>query len=87
MFRLRKDCSVMTLRGKHLLIRGTGEALEVNGSFARIWDMASGGPFDAALLAAKMQEEYELSGEEALAEAGKMIRLWSDYGLVEAIPE
>ena len=42
MFRLRKDCSVMTLRGKHLLIRGTGKALEVNGSFARIWDMASG---------------------------------------------
>ena len=82
--RLRSDCSVLSLRGKHLLTLADGRSFEVNESFAFLWKAAdAAGEFTAETLAEALLSEYELSSQDALNEASETIALWKQYSLTE----
>ena len=40
LMKLRSDCSLMELRGRYLLIRPGGKTLQINESFAWLWNVA-----------------------------------------------
>ena len=86
--KLRGDCSVLELRGKYLLIVPSSSAgthvrnLEVNDSFACLWNYAQGRVFSESDIADAIQREYELSKEESLEQARNLINLWQEEGLI-----
>ena len=82
--RLRGDCNVVSLRGKHLLTLADGRSFEVNESFAFLWKVAAeAGEFTVETLANALLTEYELSSEEAQEGASETIKLWQNYSLTE----
>ena len=57
--------------------------LNVNDSFARMWEAASLlGEFSCSDLAESMLAIYELSAEVAAIKAGELIDLWKKEGLI-----
>ena len=82
--RLRGDCMVNSLRGKHLLTLGDGRSFEVNESFAFLWKVAAeAGEFTSETLAEALVSNYEISPEEASSEADGTIKLWQENSLTE----
>ena len=82
--RLRSDCMVNSLRGKHLLTLGDGRSFEVNESFALLWEVAAAaGEFTVGTLAEALVSNYEISPEEASSEAARTIDLWQENSLTE----
>ena len=74
-------------RGRNILIvlAGATHALEINESFASLWDFFCGREFDVPDVAAFLREEYGLDDSQAQEDAAKVIDLWEKYSLVEKI--
>ncbi|MBO7543995.1 MAG: hypothetical protein J6T02_00250 [Bacteroidales bacterium] len=82
--KLRHDCNVVSMRGKHLLTLPDGRSFEVNESFAFLWKVASdAGEFTDETLADAIFYEYGISPSDASAEAAMTIELWQQYSLIE----
>lgn len=83
------ECSVRDLGGKYLLMvypaRETPYALDVNESFARMFQWAKGQetPFTEEDLARFLEEEYGLASAEALDDARSTIQLWQENHLIQ----
>ena len=80
--RLREDCRIISLRGRHLLSTGD-KTLEVNQSFAEIWELAAAGSFSAESLTDKVMENYDIERNDAEREVSSLIDIWRNYNLLE----
>lgn len=83
-FKLRNDCSVMELRGRYLLMLPGGKTLQVNESFAWLWEVASRGLFSADSLAKAICEEYDSTPEDAAGQAEQTIMLWRQLDVLQS---
>ena len=80
------ECSLRDVQGKKILLVFGGpdpRYLEVNESFALLWEKASQGDFTADDLASTLVEVYGLDVPTALQEAVSTIELWKKYLLLE----
>lgn len=82
LMKLRSDCSLMELRGRYLLIRPGGKTLQVNESFAWLWNVASKGLFSAKSLTEAICSEYEATPEEAAQQVNQTLALWQQLGVI-----
>ena len=82
LMKLRSDCSLMDLRGRYLLIRPGGPALQVNESFAWLWKVASKGLFSVKSLTEAICEEFDSSEEEALEQVHQTLALWQQLDVI-----
>jgi len=82
-------CTLLEMRGTYLLLipssaGGGQEALKVNDSFAFLWKSFQGkADFSIDDISAALRAEYGLDPAEAEEEAGKVIKLWKEMGLLE----
>lgn len=82
LMKLRSDCSLMELRGRYLLIRPGGKTLQVNESFAWLWNVASKGLFSAKSLTDAICAEYESTPEEAAEQVRQTLELWRQLDVI-----
>lgn len=82
LMKLRSDCSLMELRGRYLLIRPGGKTLQVNESFAWLWNVASKGLFSVKSLTEAICSEYEATPEEAAQQVRQTLELWRQLGVI-----
>lgn len=83
--RLDPDCRIVDFRGRHMLTvsrPGRLASYEVNGSFAFLVWKFRGHEFTAGDIAAALLDEYGIPEEKALADAGAVIALWEEYGMI-----
>ena len=79
------ECTLREVQGKKVLLIFGGPQpryLEVNDSFALLWEKAAEGEFTAEDLAATLVEVYGLDTPMALQEAVSTIELWKEYHLL-----
>lgn len=80
--RLKDNCRIISLRGRHLLSTGD-KTLEVNQSFADIWEIAAEGPFTTESLVEQIVEKYDISRPDTEREISGVIEIWNSYNLLE----
>lgn len=83
-FKLRNDCSVMELRGRYLLMLPGGKTLQVNESFAWLWEVASRGLFSIDSLAKAICDEYDSTPEDAAEQAAQTVSLWKQLDVLQS---
>jgi len=84
--RLIENAILREVRGKWLLLifndRGT-KAMEVNESFSFLWNRFSQKDFQVEDLAGALIEEYKLTPDAAMKDAGDTIDLWRSKHLIK----
>ena len=87
--RIKEGFTLRTICGEHIVI-GEGLAqvnfnkmLTLNGSAAYLWEQLTGRDFTAQDMASLLQEKYEVGAERALDDAGKLLDVWKEQGVVE----
>ena len=84
--RLTDEAILRESRGKLILLvfnnKGT-RAMEVNESFAFLWNKFSGTDFSTEDLASALVEEYEIDPESASVDASSTISIWKDSLLLK----
>lgn len=87
--RKKKGFVLRDICGEHIIVSEGMENIDfskiinLNDSAAFLWQAAGDGDFDAALLAAKLTEEYDVDKDTALADATEMARQWMEAGIAE----
>ena len=61
-----------------------GKTLQVNESFAWLWEVASRGLFSADSLAKAICEEFDSTPEDAAGQAAQTITLWQQLGVLQS---
>ena len=85
--RLIDEAILRELRGKHLLLvfdKAGTRALEVNESFAFLWNKVVGTDFSADDLVSALCEEYGLKPEQAREDVLNTISIWEEKHLLKA---
>ncbi len=83
-FVLRTVCGENVIVGEGLETINFGKLISLNESAAYLWKRATGmGDFTAQQLADALQEEYEVSSEQALSDVERIITEWQKVGIVE----
>lgn len=82
--KLSPKCRLHRRRGKYVLMVYVSQpfALEVNDSFAFLWEQLSGKEFTPGDVCALLQEHFGLEEDLALSETEGIIRLWESQQLV-----
>lgn len=82
--RLLAGCKLHHKRGKWTLMvySGSVQALNVNESFAILWQQFEGKDFSPEDLAAFLVAEYGLGAGEARTQAAKIVELWKEAHLL-----
>ena len=82
--RLSPLCKLHGRPGCYVLMVYISEpmALEVNDSFAFLWEQLSGKEFTLSDVSTLLEEKFELDPEVALKEAQQVIVLWRDSHLM-----
>ena len=83
-FVLRTVCGENVIVGEGLETINFGKLISLNESAAYLWKRATDmGDFTAQQLADALQEEYEVSPEQALSDVERIITEWQKVGIVE----
>lgn len=83
-FILRTVCGENVILGEGLETINFGKLISLNESAAYLWKRATDmGDFTAQQLADALQEEYEVSPEQALSDVERIIVEWQKVGIVE----
>lgn len=83
-FVLRTVCGENVIVGEGLETINFGKLISLNESAAYLWKRATDmGDFTAQQLADALQEEYEVSPEQALSDVERIISEWQKVGIVE----
>lgn len=83
-FILRTVCGENVIVGEGLETINFGKLISLNESAAYLWKRATDmGDFTAQQLADALQEEYEVSPEQALSDVERIISEWQEVGIVE----
>lgn len=83
-FVLRTVCGENVIVGEGLETINFGKLISLNESAAYLWKRATDmGDFTAQQLADALQEEYEVSSEQALNDVERIISEWQKVGIVE----
>lgn len=83
-FVLRTVCGENVIVGEGLETINFGKLISLNESAAYLWKRATDmGDFTAQQLAEALQEEYEVSSEQALSDVERIITEWQKVGIVE----
>ena len=83
-FVLRTVCGENVIVGEGLETINFGKLISLNESAAYLWKRATDmGDFTAQQLADALQEEYEVSSEQALSDVERIITEWQKVGIVE----
>lgn len=83
-FILRTVCGENVIVGEGLETINFGKLISLNESAAYLWKRATDmGDFTAQQLADALQEEYEVSPEQALSDVERIIVEWQKVGIVE----
>ncbi len=84
--KLIEECVLRDVRGKKVLLL-FGEAdsryLEVNDTFAQVWEHVAEREFTEADIARFLADTFELDEEKAAEEAAGIIALWDSYHLLQ----
>lgn len=87
--RIKEGFTLRTICGEHIVI-GEGLAqvnfnkmLTLNGSAAYLWEQLTGRDFTVQDMTSLLQEKYEVSAGRALEDAGKLLDVWKEQGVVE----
>ena len=82
--RLSPTCRLHFRRGRYTLMVYASQpvALEVNGSFAFLWERFSGKEFTPGEVSALLEEHFGLEPEVAAAETEGIIELWESQHLL-----
>jgi Coenzyme PQQ synthesis protein D (PqqD). len=86
--RIKEGFILRTICGEHVVV-GEGLAqvnynklISLNNSAAWLWEQVQGRDFSVEDLASLLQERYEVSAEQALADSRKLLRVWQEQNLV-----
>ena len=83
-FVLREVCGEKVIVGEGLETVNFGKLISLNESAAFMWQRAKDlGDFTPQQLADALQEEYEVSAEQALIDAERIVGEWQKVGIVE----
>lgn len=82
-FKLRTVGSEYIVAGEGLKQVDFNKLISLNGSAAYLWQQAEGKEFEVQHLADWLTKRYELSEEQALADAAEVASSWIKVGLVE----
>jgi len=83
-FVLRNVCGENVIVGEGIETIDFGKLISLNESAAYLWQKAGElGVFTAEQLADKLQEEYEVSAEQALTDVKRIVSEWQKVGIVE----
>lgn len=82
-FEMREVCGEKIVLAQGIENLDFCKLISLNESAAYLWERIGDRPFDAALLAGYLQEEYEVSAERAVADAEALIAEWRGQGLLE----
>ena len=80
------ECTLREVQGKKVLLIFGGPQpryLEVNDSFALLWEKAAEGEFTADDLASVLTTTYGMDAAQARTEADATIALWKQHHLLE----
>lgn len=82
--KLSPKCRLHRRRGKYVLMVYVSQplALEVNDSFAFLWEQLSGKDFTPWDVSALLQEHYGLEEDRAASETEGIIHLWESQQLL-----
>ena len=84
-FVLRKVCGENVIIGESTETIDFGKLISLNESAAFLWEKASElGDFTPQQLADALQEEYEVSSEQALTDVNRIVKEWEKVGIVES---
>lgn len=84
-FVLRKVCGENVIIGESTETIDFGKLISLNESAAYLWEKASElGDFTPQQLADALQEEYEVSNEQALTDVNRIVKEWEKVGIVES---
>ena len=82
-FTLRTICGEHVVVGEGLAQVNFNKMLSLNESAAWLWEQVSGKEFTPETLSALLQERYEVTPEQALADAVKLAGIWVKEGVAE----
>ena len=84
-FVLRKVCGENVIISESTETIDFGKLISLNESAAYLWEKASElGDFTPQQLADALQEEYEVSNEQALTDVNRIVKEWEKVGIVES---
>lgn len=83
-FEMREVCGEKVVIAQGIENLDFSKLISLNESAAYLWERIGDRPFDAALLAGYLQEEYEVDAGRAAADAAALIEEWNRQGLLEA---
>lgn len=81
-FILRTICGESVVVGEGLAQVNYNKLISLNNSAAWLWEQVQGRDFSVEDLASLLQERYEVSAEQALADSRKLLRVWQEQNLV-----
>lgn len=82
-FEMREVCGEKVVIAQGIENLDFSKLISLNESAAYLWERIGDRPFDAALLAGYLQEEYEVDAGRATADATALIEEWNRQGLLE----
>ena len=83
-FTLRQVCGENVIVGEGLEAINFGKLISLNESAAFLWKQATEpGEFTPQQLADALQQEYEVSDEQALTDVNRIVKEWQKVGIVE----
>lgn len=87
--RIKEGFILRTICGEHVVV-GEGlsqvnfnKLLSLNESAAWLWEQVAGKDFTVQELANLLQERYEVSAQQALADSEKLAGIWVEQGVAE----
>ncbi|MBQ8657345.1 MAG: PqqD family protein [Prevotella sp.] len=83
-FTLRQVCGENVIVGEGLEAINFGKLISLNESAAFLWKQATElGEFTPQQLADALQQEYEVSDEQAQTDVNRIVKEWQKVGIVE----
>ncbi len=82
-FTLRTICGEHVVVGEGLAQVNFNKMLSLNESAAWLWEQVEGKEFTPETLSALLQERYEVTAAQALADAVKLADIWVKEGVAE----
>lgn len=82
-FVIREMCGEYIVTGEGLENMDFNKLLSLNPSATYLWREVQDKEFDAALLANLLQNKYEVTLTQALADAENLCQRWKEIGVVE----
>ena len=79
---LKADARLLRFRG-YFLVTTESKAVEVNRTFADVWDLASNGPFTQESLTDDLVKSYGLPKHEAADAIQEILEVWTKYDLLK----